>query len=68
MNHLKRSVLVMAVAGISVASFGQTSVKEVPNGWHLKDQQSSGLYGISLDKAYQFVKGKKKQHGRSGGN
>ena len=61
MNQLRRSVLAMAVAGISVASFGQTSVKQVPNGWHLKDQKTSGIYGISLDKAYQFVKGKKSQ-------
>ena len=41
----------------------QNAVNEAPNGWHLKDQQSSGYYGISLDKAYQFLKqkGKKSQ-------
>ncbi|MCW3093712.1 MAG: peptidase and in kexin sedolisin [Ferruginibacter sp.] len=27
-------------------------------GWHIKDQQASGYYGISLDKAYQFLAGK----------
>ena len=61
MNLFKRSVLAIAVAGISMTSFGQTSVKQVPNGWHLKDQKTNGYYGISLDKAYQFVKGKKSQ-------
>jgi len=33
--------------------------KILPNNWHLLDQKETGAYGISLDKAYQFVKGKK---------
>lgn len=62
LNNFKRSVLTLSVAGISIASFAQTSsIKTVPNGWHLQDQKTSGLYGISLDKAYEFVKGKKSQ-------
>lgn len=28
-------------------------------GWHLKDEKSTGYYGISLDQAYQFLKSKK---------
>jgi subtilisin family serine protease len=61
-NNLKHSVLAAAVTGICLTSFGQTSTKEpVPNGWHLKDRQTTGYYGISLDKAYGFVKGKKSQ-------
>jgi subtilisin family serine protease len=61
-NNVKRSVLAMAAVCLGLASFGQTSVKEkAPNGWHLKDQKTSGFYGISLDKAYEFVKGKKSQ-------
>lgn len=61
-NNLKRSVLSILVAAICFSSFAQTSVKKemVPNGWYLKDRQE-GFYGISLDKAYQFVKGKKSQ-------
>ncbi len=40
--------------------FSQNSVKEqVPNGWHLMSKQTSGYYGIGLDKAYEFLKGKK---------
>ena len=58
MNHLKGTALAMAFTGLGLAGFAQTSA---PNGWHLKDQKGSGLYGISLDKAYQFVKGKKGQ-------
>jgi subtilisin family serine protease len=60
-NKLKQSVLTVLIAGMSITSFGQSSIKEVPNGWHLKDKDASGFYGISLDKAYQFVKGKKSQ-------
>lgn len=30
--------------------------KELPKGWHLMDAQDSGYYGISLDKAYAFLK------------
>ena len=41
----------------SVFSF--TTFAQVPKGWHLLDQKTSGFYGISLDKAYDFVKAKK---------
>jgi subtilisin family serine protease len=62
LNTLKQSVLTLSVTVISITSLAQTStLKTVPNGWHLKDQKSSGYYGISLDKAYDFVKGKKSQ-------
>ena len=33
--------------------------QEIPNGWHLMDKAASGHYGISIDKAYDFVKSKK---------
>ncbi|MFT4023915.1 MAG: S8 family peptidase [Flavihumibacter sp.] len=32
--------------------------KELPKGWHLGDFAKDGYYGISIDKAYEFVKGK----------
>lgn len=62
LNTLKRSVLAMTATVIALASFAQTSVKkQVPKNWHLQDQKTSGFYGISLDKAYEFVKGRKSQ-------
>ncbi|HEX2606365.1 MAG TPA: S8 family serine peptidase, partial [Flavisolibacter sp.] len=61
MIQVKRFMLAGMATMVVAASFAQTSVKETPNGWHLKDQQTTGYYGISLDKAYQFVKGKKSQ-------
>jgi len=36
-----------------------TQKKETPKGWHLMDKDKDGYYGISLQKAYEFVKGKK---------
>jgi subtilisin family serine protease len=61
MHFFKRSVSLFSAFSIGLAGLAQTAVKEVPNGWHLKDLQTSGYYGISLDKAYQFVNGKKSQ-------
>jgi len=59
-KKFKRSVLAISITVISIASGAQTSsLKTVPNGWHLKDQKSNGFYGISMDKAYDFVKTKK---------
>ena len=57
MKSLKQFVLLMLTAGLSVVSYAQTA--HVPNGWYLKDKLRDGYYGISLDKAYDFVKGKK---------
>jgi subtilisin family serine protease len=53
---LKRTLLFAAGSLISMGLFAQK--KEVPKGWHLLDQKDSGYYGISIDKAYQFVKSK----------
>ncbi len=41
-------------------SFAQgTSIRELPKGWHMMDMEKDGFYGISIDKAYNFLKGKK---------
>jgi subtilisin family serine protease len=48
----------MLIAGISFASYAQSTSQKAVNGWHLKGLQE-GYYGINLDKAYDFVKGKK---------
>jgi len=55
-------VSAVALSFVSGSMFAQTSVKEpAGNGWHLKDYKESGVYGISLNKAYSLVKGKKSQ-------
>ena len=58
MNRFIKRTILFAISGLlSVSLFAQKD--EVPKGWHLLDKQTSGYYGISIDKAYDFVKTKK---------
>lgn len=41
---------------VSLSSFAQTD--DVPKGWHLMDKTTTGYYGVSADKAYNFIKSK----------
>ncbi|RYY69573.1 MAG: peptidase S8, partial [Chitinophagaceae bacterium] len=55
----KYSKLVVAALLLSGSAFAQgNSVKkdEIPKNWHLLDKATTGFPGISLDKAYDFVK------------
>lgn len=54
MHSLKISFAVVFIF-ISFASLAQTNTKQ----WYLKDSATDSMDGISLDKAYQFLKGKK---------
>jgi subtilisin family serine protease len=56
----KRSILVALISGFCLTSFAQSSKKASTNGWHLKGLDE-GYYGINMDKAYDFVKGKKSE-------
>lgn len=57
---IRRLIFNLAFVLIGFFSFGQKSVVETPNGWHHSDYKSDGLYGISVEKAYnQFLKDKK---------
>jgi len=60
-KFITRPGLMLVFAGlIGFSSFAQKSVKEeVPNGWHLTSKETTGFYGIGLDKAYEFLKGRK---------
>lgn len=53
---LKRTLLMFSVSILSLTLFAQK--EGVPKGWHLLDLKDSGYYGISIEKAYQFVKSK----------
>jgi subtilisin family serine protease len=58
---MRKFCLTMAV-GLLLANtsvYAQTEKESVPNLWHLMDKDSSGYYGISLNKAYDFLKAKK---------
>ena len=54
--NFKRALLSLLIAGFTFTTYAQ---KQAPNGWHLSDPKTSGYYGISADKAYQLLKGKK---------
>ncbi|MDB5223507.1 MAG: peptidase [Chitinophagaceae bacterium] len=57
-KHTLLSFLV--IISISQVSFAQGNAKkDVPKSWYQLDKIQSNYYGISLDKAYQFVKDKK---------
>src|SRR5664279_2591703 len=53
--------LFLACVGLMVVSQGfsqGTSLKTAPRGWQLMDKDKDGVYGISIDKAYEFVHSK----------
>ena len=57
---MKKISFLCSVALLSTASlFSQSSTSLLPKNWHLQDKATSEIYGISLDKAYTFVKSKK---------
>ena len=57
---IKNFSLLLGTLVFSLGAIAQPNMKpvSVPNGWHLTDQSSTGFYGISLDKAYDFLKTK----------
>jgi len=57
MNNLVKRTLLFAFNGLTcLALFAQKD--EVPKGWHLMDKETGGFHGISMQKAYEFVKSK----------
>ena len=44
----------MLLSGLQPA-WSQTSVETVPDGWHLLDRETGGVFGISVDKAYKSL-------------
>ncbi len=55
---MRQIYLLGAALFTGTISFGQASEK-VPKDWHQLDKATTGYYGISLDKAYDFIKTKK---------
>jgi cell wall-associated protease len=65
MYNLRKYALSSLICGallISLNAFGQDKPKtdpDPPKNWHQMDLKSDGFYGISLNQAYLFLKGKK---------
>jgi len=57
----KSTLLLISGAFVFNASFSQSTEKsdtKAPNGWHQLDKTETGFNGISLNKAYDFLKSK----------
>src|SRR5258707_8252885 len=54
----KLSCFFIALLFLSVSGFAQTT-DTIPKNWHQLDKATSAYSGISLDKAYAFIKEKK---------
>ena len=52
-------LLIILVVLIGTTSYSQNSKTEYAKNWHIQNKDSSGVYGISLDKAYSFINSKK---------
>ena len=51
-----RTLLIITGGLLGFGSFAQKN--DVPKGWHLMDKTEDGYYGLSMNKAYEFVKSK----------
>src|SRR5450631_499578 len=59
MIRIRQNLLTIFLLAFSFSSFAQgTSKSELVKGWHLLDKEKDGVYGISLEKAYEFVREK----------
>ncbi len=54
---MKRYLLGVAIF-LTATAFAQKSKEAIPKSWYQLDKATTGYYGISLDKAYGFVKTK----------
>jgi subtilisin family serine protease len=56
-NSLKRTCLIAFSFVLSLSLLAQKD--DIPKGWHMLDKTNDGYYGISVEKAYEFVNSKK---------
>jgi subtilisin family serine protease len=52
-----KPLLVFLVSTFSFSA-GKAQKETTPNGWHLMDKETNGFYGVSAEKAYNFLKSK----------
>jgi cell wall-associated protease len=59
MRILFLGILFLIISFYGSAQQGTVKVAADSRGWHLKDKETSGFWGISIDKAYDLLKGRK---------
>jgi len=52
------SLILLGMAHLAGTAQGTSVKTELPKGWHLLDKEKDGFYGVSVNKAYEFVKAK----------
>ena len=52
------SIVVILLVNINANAQGTSIKKDLPKNWYLLDKKDDGFYGISINKAYQFVQSK----------
>jgi len=52
-------VILLLISYQNIFSQGNSAKTELPKGWHLMDKEQDGFEGISLNKAYEFVRERK---------
>lgn len=54
-------VLIVGSSPLTMHAQGNSAKTELPKGWHLMDKDQDGYYGISVNKAYEFLRAKKQK-------
>lgn len=52
------SIVIIVLVSFTANAQGTSVKKDLPKNWYLLDKQDDGFYGISLNKAYNFVQSK----------
>src|SRR5664279_3485287 len=58
-KHFFLSIIFLTSLHLVTFSQGNAEKAVAPHNWHELDRTETGYYGISLDKAYQFLKSRK---------
>ncbi|MEP7144258.1 MAG: S8 family serine peptidase [Ferruginibacter sp.] len=58
-KHFFSAFLILATLPFATFAQGNSEKAVAPHNWHELDKGETGYYGISLDKAYEFVKNRK---------
>lgn len=56
MNKFRIGAMLLVALATGMSGFSQKGKKEAPKDWHVQDMKETGFYGVSLDKAYAFLK------------
>jgi subtilisin family serine protease len=56
--NMNKMIRIPALLLLAIALYSPSFAQSSPKGWHLKDKTEDKMYGISLQKAYDYIKAK----------